>query len=99
VKLELDVQKIGPYGRLLAYVDVRVVTAWVFAGFDQAVDEPAVSNPSDVRLWLENMSLCQEQRLIGDYDDPFSATRQVSAAQLFSASSRAASASGGEAGS
>jgi hypothetical protein len=34
-----------------------------------------------------------------NYNDPFSAARQVSAAQLFSASSRAASASGGEAGS
>ena len=68
MKLELDVQKIGPYGRLLAYVDVGVVTSWAFAGFDQAVDEPAVSNPSDVRLWLENMSLGQEQRLIGDLE-------------------------------
>ena len=51
-----------------AYVDVGVATSWVFAGFDQAVDQPAVSNPSDVRLWLENMSLGQEQRLIGDID-------------------------------
>jgi cell wall-associated NlpC family hydrolase len=55
-------------GQRTAYVDVGVATSWVFAGFDQAVDEPAVSNPSDVRLWLENMSLGQEQRLIGDLE-------------------------------
>jgi gamma-D-glutamyl-L-lysine dipeptidyl-peptidase len=51
-----------------AYVDVGVATSWAFAGFDQAVDQPAVSNPSDIRLWLEDMSLGQEQRLIGDIE-------------------------------
>ena len=51
-----------------AYVDVGVVTLWVFPGFDQQVDEPAVSNPSDVGLWLENMGLGQEKRLVGDLE-------------------------------
>src|SRR5215204_1322197 len=55
-------------GQSTAYVDVGVATSWVFPGFDQTVDQPAVSNPSDVSLWLENMSLGQEQRLIGDLE-------------------------------
>jgi cell wall-associated NlpC family hydrolase len=55
-------------GQKTAYVDVGVATAWVFPGFDQAVDGPAVSNPSDVSLWLRNMSLGQEKRLVGDLE-------------------------------
>src|SRR5215208_2377909 len=55
-------------GQSTAYVDVGVATSWVFPGLDRPVDQPAVSNPSDVRLWLENMSLRQEQRLIGDLE-------------------------------
>jgi cell wall-associated NlpC family hydrolase len=55
-------------GQRVAYVDVSVATSWVFPGFDQAVDRPAVSNPSDVRQWLEDMSLGQEQRLVGDLE-------------------------------
>jgi gamma-D-glutamyl-L-lysine dipeptidyl-peptidase len=55
-------------GQSTAYVDVGVATSWVFPGFDQTVDQPAVSNPSDVTEWLESMSLGQEQRLIGDLE-------------------------------
>ena len=51
-----------------AYVDVAVATLWVLPGFDQAVDAPAVSNPSDVRRWLEEMSSGQESRLVGDLE-------------------------------
>jgi len=58
----------GASGQRTAYVDVGVATLWVAPGLDRPVDQPAVSNPSDVRLWLENMSLRQEQRLIGDLE-------------------------------
>jgi gamma-D-glutamyl-L-lysine dipeptidyl-peptidase len=58
----------GAGGQRTAYVDVGVATSWVSPGLDRTVDHPAVSNPSDVRLWLENMSLRQEQRLIGDLE-------------------------------
>ena len=58
----------GMGGQRTAYVDVAVATSWVSPGLDRPVDRPAVSNPSDVRLWLENMSLRQERRLVGELE-------------------------------
>lgn len=40
----------------------------MFAGFDQQVDQPAVSNSSDVNKWLDDMSLGQVRRLVGDLE-------------------------------
>jgi cell wall-associated NlpC family hydrolase len=55
-------------GQKEAYVDVGVATLWVGPGYDQPVDKPAVSNPSDIELWLQNMSLGQQTRLVGDLE-------------------------------
>jgi gamma-D-glutamyl-L-lysine dipeptidyl-peptidase len=55
-------------GQERAYVDVGVATLWVSPGFNQRVDQPAVSNPSDIRLWLANMNLRQETRLVGNLE-------------------------------
>jgi gamma-D-glutamyl-L-lysine dipeptidyl-peptidase len=39
-----------------AYVDVGVATPWVQPRTNRPIDKPAVSDPSDVRLWQKSMS-------------------------------------------
>src|SRR5215217_440112 len=55
----------SPEGRQGAYVDVGVATLWVEPRTDQRIDKPAVSDPSDIRLWQRSMSLKQERWLVG----------------------------------
>jgi len=43
-----------------AYVDVGVTTVWVEPRTDRRIDRPAVSDPSNVRLWQRGMTLRQK---------------------------------------
>jgi gamma-D-glutamyl-L-lysine dipeptidyl-peptidase len=48
-----------------AYVDVGVATLWVQPRTNRPIDKPAVSDPSNVRLWQKSMSLKQKRWLVG----------------------------------
>jgi gamma-D-glutamyl-L-lysine dipeptidyl-peptidase len=48
-----------------AYIDVGVATLWVEPRTDRRIDKPAVSDPSNVRLWQRNMTLRQKRWLVG----------------------------------
>jgi hypothetical protein len=45
-----------PGGQGEAYVDVGVATLWVEPETDRRIDKPAVSDPSDIRLWQRSIS-------------------------------------------
>lgn len=51
-----------------AYVDVAVATLWTDRGIDRPVDQPAVSNPVDMRAWLADMTLEERLWLVGDLE-------------------------------
>jgi hypothetical protein len=44
-----------------AYIDVGVATLWVEPRTDRRIDKPAVSDPSNVRLWQRSMTLRQKR--------------------------------------
>lgn len=44
-----------------AYIDVGVATLWVEPRTDRRIDRPAVSDPSNVRLWQRSMTLRQKR--------------------------------------
>jgi cell wall-associated NlpC family hydrolase len=48
-----------------AYIDVGVATLWVEPRTDRRIDRPAVSDPSNVRLWQRSMTLRQKRWLVG----------------------------------
>ena len=48
-----------------AYIDVAVATLWVEPRTDRRIDKPAVSDPSNVRLWQRSMTLRQKRWLVG----------------------------------
>jgi cell wall-associated NlpC family hydrolase len=54
-----------PGGQGEAYVDVGVATLWVEPETDRRIDKPAVSDPSDIRLWQRSMTLKQKRWLVG----------------------------------
>src|ERR687894_2955563 len=48
-----------------AYIDVGVATLWVESRTDRRIDKPALSDPSNVRVWQPSMSLKQKRWLVG----------------------------------
>ena len=48
-----------------AYIDVGVATLWVEPRTDRRIDKPALSDPSNVRVWQQSMSLRQKRWLVG----------------------------------
>ena len=54
-----------PQGQREAYIDVGVATLWVEPRTDRRIDKPALSDPSNVRVWQQSMSLRQKRWLVG----------------------------------
>jgi gamma-D-glutamyl-L-lysine dipeptidyl-peptidase len=48
-----------------AYIDVGVATLWVEPRTDRRIDQPALSDPSNIRVWQRSMSLRQKRWLVG----------------------------------
>ena len=54
-----------PQDQREAYIDVGVATLWVEPRADRRIDKPALSDPSNVRVWQQSMSLRQKRWLVG----------------------------------
>ena len=48
-----------------AYIDVGVATLWVEPRTDRRIDKPALSDPSNIRVWQRSMNLRQKRWLVG----------------------------------
>ncbi|WP_225730239.1 MULTISPECIES: C40 family peptidase [unclassified Nocardia] len=49
-----------------AYVDVAAATVWTSPQSPRPVDAPALTNPVDLRRWLADMTLAQQEALTSD---------------------------------
>ena len=49
-----------------AYVVVSVATVWTTPQSPRPVDHPALTNPVDIRGWLSDMTLAQQEALTSD---------------------------------
>jgi len=48
-----------------AVIDVEVATLWIEPGQARTIDEPSLTNPTDVRRWVSTMTVADKQWLVG----------------------------------